>query len=335
MAQKPQCDNYAQSCQEGACATPASDKERTGKPDVAAFFRALAEQDLNSIPGEAPLRRQLVEAVAVLERFLDGVKPVCGLVLGSGLNFYAETLDDVRFLPYSEVPHMRVSSAEGHAGRFVLGWLAGNATDRIPVLCMQGRIHGYEGANAWQVAYPVWLMAACGIDVLVATNAAGSLNPNFAVGSFCVMEDHINLTGRNPVAGMEPHAMAQRFVPMYQAYDPALRELMHDSAACSKVDVHEGVYLGLLGPSFETPAEIRAFRALGADTVAMSVVEEVIAARHVGMRVLGMSLVSNMACGIDGASPESGEVMQVALSVELRFKRLMDGFVRRLADELA
>lgn len=281
---------------------------------------------------EEGLRDALEQARGVLAAFLGPVKPACGLVLGSGLNFYADTLEDVRTLPFDRVPHMLSSTAEGHAGRFALGWVSGDGR-RVPVLCMQGRIHGYEGASAQQVAFPIWLMAACGIDTVLVTNAAGSLNPDIPVGSFCVMEDHINLTGRNPVAGREPDLMAQRFVPMHDAYDPTLRALLLECARREGVPAHAGVYLGVLGPSFETPAEIRAFRTLGADTVAMSVVEEVIAARHVGVRVVGMSLVSNMACGVAGASPDSDEVMEVARGVEDRFKRLADRFVLSLAQE--
>lgn len=275
------------------------------------------------------LQEHIEQATQVLRNFLDGVQPVCGLILGSGLNFYADALYDARTLPYSEVPFMRVSTAEGHKGQFVVGYLDVDAT--IPVLCMQGRIHGYEGASAVEVAFPVWIMQAVGIDTLITTNAAGAINRTYSVGSFCCMKDHINFTGRNPLVGVEQSQMAQRFVPMLDAYDPALRVTLLELASQLGIEVHEGVYLGLLGPSFETPAEIAMFASWGADTVAMSVVEEVIAARHVDMHVVGLSLVSNMACGIEGADPNSDEVMDVALHAEKDFKTLMDAFITTLA----
>jgi purine-nucleoside phosphorylase len=170
-------------------------------------------------------------------------------------------------------------------------------------------------------------MHELGIETIITTNAAGAINESYAVGDFCVMSDHINFTGRNPVEGTEPDGIAFRFFSMKDAYDPELRALAVRAAERAGIRVQEGVYLGLLGPSFETPAEIRAFRAWGADTVAMSVVEEVIAARHVGMRVLGMSLCSNMACGIEGASPSDEEVFQTAQARELDFCRLITDIV--------
>lgn len=273
------------------------------------------------------LRAQIADTAASIAGFLAGRHPVCGLILGSGLNFYADRLDHKEILPYAELPHMKVSSATGHKGRFVLGTVPGSD---IWVLCMQGRLHGYEGVSAQDVALPVWAMQAAGIDTLVTTNAVGALNPTFKVGSFCVMSDHINFTGRNPIAHPEGNLIAERFVPMLDAHDPALRALLLDVAAREDVEVNEGVYLGLMGPNFETPAEVRLFASWGADTVAMSVVEEVIAARHVGMRVLGLSLVSNMACGIEGSDPSSEEVMDVASTIEGAFEALMDGFLREL-----
>ena len=173
-------------------------------------------------------------------------------------------------------------------------------------------------------------MHAIGVDTLITTNAAGAINETYQVGDFCIMSDHINFTGRNPVVGTEPDEIAFRFFSMYEAYDPALRAIAHEVADAHGIRVQEGVYLGLLGPSFETPAEIRAFREWGADTVAMSVCEEVIAARHVGMRVLGMSLVSNMACGVESASPNDAEVLEVAKTRETDFCTLVTGIVERL-----
>ena len=237
----------------------------------------------------------------------------------------AERIADPVFVPFGEVPGMGVSTANGHVGRFVAGMLGGKR-----VLAMQGRLHGYEGYTAQEVAFPVWLMARLGAGTLITTNAAGAINESYRVGDFCIMTDQLNFTGRNPITGTEPAAMAPRFFSMLDAYDPALRQLARQTAEALAIPVQEGVYLGLLGPSFETPAEIQMFRSWGADTVAMSVCEEVIAARHVGMRVLGISLVSNMACGVEGASPSDEEVHEVAQTREADFCRLIEGVLLKI-----
>ena len=233
------------------------------------------------------LRETLDAAQAMMGERLGAFRPEVGLILGSGLGSLAERIADPISIPFGEVPGMGVSTANGHVGRFVAGELGGKC-----VLAMQGRLHGYEGYTAQEVAFPVWLMARLGAATLVTTNAAGAINESFRVGDFCIMTDQLNFTLAIPV--------------------------------------QEGVYLGLLGPSFETPAEIRMFRAWGADTVAMSVCEEVIAARHVGMRVLGISLVSNMACGVEGASPSDEEVHEVAQTREADFCRLLEGILQAM-----
>lgn len=261
----------------------------------------------------------------VLQSRLAERTPRIGVVLGSGLNPLAEELDDPIKVPYREIPRMKTSTAESHVGQFVCGTLGGKE-----LLCMQGRLHGYEGNTAQEVAYPIWLMERMGVEILITTNAAGAINESFEVGDFCVMSDHINHTGRNPIADADPAALSNRFFSMTDAYDPTLRELAMRVAEKEQVKVHEGVYLGLLGPSFETPAEIRMFRGWGADTVAMSVVEEVIAARHVGIRVLGISLITNMAAGINGASPDGLEVLDVGKHREPDFSRLVRGIVADL-----
>ncbi len=263
-------------------------------------------------------------AEAVSDRF-SGRSPQTALILGSGLNPLAESIEDAVAIPFAEVPFMRKSTANGHVGRFVCGMLGGEC-----VLAMQGRLHGYEGYSAQEVAFPVWLMAMLGVKTLITTNAAGAINESFSVGDFCIMSDQINLTGRNPVADAGAAELAPRFFSMFDAFDPHLRQIARKTAVAQKVRVCEGVYLGLLGPSFETPSEIRAFRALGADSVAMSVCEEVIAARHVGMRVLGISLLSNMACGISGASPSDAEVIDVAATREDEFRRLITGIIQSM-----
>lgn len=271
------------------------------------------------------LKSRLEASQKVLLEKLGTLKPEIGIILGSGLGPLADHIQDALYIPFEEVPYMKTATASSHVGRFVCGTLSGKN-----VVAMQGRLHGYEGNEAWEVAYPVWLMHLLGVKILITTNAAGAINESYQVGDFCLMQDHINLTGRNPIVGTDPDGFAPRFVPMKDAYDPALRQVAKAVADELSISIQEGIYLGLLGPSFETPAEIRAFRVLGADTVAMSVVEEVIAARHVGIKVLGISLVSNMACGIEGASPCDDEVLDVAKSKEADFVALIKGVVSRL-----
>lgn len=271
------------------------------------------------------LKSRLEASQKVLLEKLGYLKPEIGIILGSGLGPLADHIQDALYIPFEEVPYMKTATASSHVGRFVCGTLSGKN-----VIAMQGRLHGYEGNEAWEVAYPVWLMHLLGVKILITTNAAGAINESYQVGDFCLMQDHINLTGRNPIIGTDPDGLAPRFVPMKDAYDPALRQIAKAVADDLSISIQEGIYLGLLGPSFETPAEIRAFRVLGADTVAMSVVEEVIAARHVGIKVLGISLVSNMACGIEGASPCDDEVLDVAKSKEADFVSLIKGIVSRL-----
>lgn len=271
------------------------------------------------------LKSRLEASRKVLLEKLGSLKPEIGIILGSGLGPLADHIQDALYIPFEEVPYMKTATASSHVGRFVCGTLSGKN-----VIAMQGRLHGYEGNEAWEVAYPVWLMHLLGVEILITTNAAGAINESYQVGDFCLMQDHINITGRNPIVGTDPDGLAPRFVPMKDAYDPALRQVAKAVADELSISIQEGIYLGLLGPSFETPAEIRAFRVLGADTVAMSVVEEVIAARHVGIKVLGISLVSNMACGIEGASPCDDEVLDVAKSKEADFVSLIKGIVSRL-----
>ena len=275
-----------------------------------------------------PLKAKIESAARTMRARLGDRKPEIGMILGSGLNSFAEEIEDAETIAYEGVPYMYKSTCTGHEGRFVCGTVEGKC-----VLAMQGRLHGYEGCNAQEVAFPVWLMNELGIKTLITTNAAGAINPDYRVGDFCIMSDHINFTGRNPVAECDTNEIAFRFFSMKDAYAPELRAIAHEVADEQGVGIQEGVYLGLLGPSFETPAEIRAFRIWGADTVAMSVCEEVIAARHVGMRVLGISLISNMACGVGDAEIKDitdSEVFQVAKEVEPKFCALAKGIIAKL-----
>lgn len=274
---------------------------------------------------EMKLAEWLPGSAAMLKEALGPRQPKIGIILGSGLGPVADQIEDAAIVPFEDVPHMKASTATSHAGRFVAGSLSGKQ-----VLAMQGRLHGYEGNSSQQIAYPVWLMHELGVEALIVTNAVGSINESYRPGDFCLMHDHINFTGRNPVMGLEPDKLADRFFTMHEPYDAELRNLARAAALDLKIPLHEGVYLGLSGPSFETAAEIRAFGIWGADTVAMSVCEEVIAARHVGMRVLGLSLVVNKACGVGGANPLEDDPLAVARAREGDFCRLIGNIVSRM-----
>jgi purine-nucleoside phosphorylase len=275
--------------------------------------------------GNVTLIQKLDAAADAIRAKYSGPTPDVAVVLGSGLGPFAEVLDDAVLIPYEEVPYMKTSTATSHVGRFVIGRM----DDKI-VICMQGRLHGYEGYSSQDVAFPIWLMGHLGVETLITTNAAGAINEGYDVGDFCIMRDHINFTGRNPVVGPDADALAPRFFGMVEAYDKDLRKIARKVARERRIRVHEGVYLGLLGPSFETPAEIKAFRRWGADTVAMSVCEEVIAARHIGMRVCGVSLVSNMASGIGGGDPLDDDILNVAAKASIDFCNLISGIVEAM-----
>lgn len=262
----------------------------------------------NAVP--SAVSAQIDEAVGAIRSAVDPAwRPRALVTLGSGLGGLAAKIEGAVAIPYTAVPHMRASTAPGHAGRFLAGRLAG--TD---VLCMQGRVHGYEGAAPQEATFPVRLAHRLGIRTLVVTNAAGGVNLGYRPGQVVAIADHINLTGANPLAGPNLDEDGPRFPDMTRAYAPRLREAARAVAAARGYDLQEGVYLGVLGPSFETPTEIRAFRALGADLVGMSTVWETVVAAHCGMEVLGLSLVTNMAAGILDA-PITHEEVEAAASL--------------------
>ena len=237
-------------------------------------------------------RDNVEQAARAVRALAPGFEPEVAIVLGSGMGELAEQIDQLACIDYNSIPHRVASTAQGHKGRLVLGVLEGRR-----VACMQGRLHAYEGNSAQQIAFPVYLLASLGARVLVITNAAGGIDPSYEVGDLMLIEDHINFQMMNPVIGPDPQ-FGPRFFDMSHAYSPALRELARQAARSCGIALREGVYIGDLGPSFETPAEVRAFRALGADAVGMSTVQEVIAANQLGMPVLGISLISNPAAGV-------------------------------------
>jgi inosine/guanosine/xanthosine phosphorylase family protein len=234
-----------------------------------------------------------VTAVDVIREAAGAFRPRLGLVLGSGLGGLADAVQDATAIPYADLPGFPVGAVAGHAGRLVLGTLEGT-----PVVVLQGRAHLYEGILASDLAVPVRTVRALGAESLVLTNAAGSLNPQAGPGSLMALTDHINFMGANPLTGPNDDALGPRFVGLGDAYDLDLRAALRAAAEAEGVTLHEGVYLAVAGPSFETPAEIRAFRTLGADAVGMSTVPEVIAARHCGLRVAAVSAITNLAEGM-------------------------------------
>jgi purine-nucleoside phosphorylase len=254
-----------------------------------------------------------------------GALPRLALVLGSGLGVLAEEIEQPTVIPYGDIPHFPVSTAPGHAGRLVAGKLAGKF-----VVVMQGRFHFYEGYSLDQVVLPARTFATMGIRNLFLTNAAGGVNESFSPGDFMVIRDHINLTGHNPCIGPNDAAEGQRFFDMTTAYDPDLAREARSAAASLGIGLKEGVYMWFTGPCFETPAEIRAARALGADAVGMSTVPETIAAVHRGLKVLGVSCITNMAAGISAGRISSEEVLEVSERVKPRFS----AFVRKTIEAI-
>lgn len=252
------------------------------------------------------LSQAVSEAAEYLRARLPA-RPDLALVLGSGLGGLADRIEAPVYIPYGQIPHFPVSTAPGHAGRFVFGRLSGRM-----VLCMQGRFHYYEGHDMAAIALPVRVLKALGCRALVLTNAAGGVNWDFSVGDFMLITDHINFMGANPLRGENDDAIGPRFCDMTHVYTPEFQQTARQVAAQQGITLREGVYLGYMGPSFETPAEIRAFRTLGADAVGMSTVPEAIAASHCGLPVLGVSLITNMAAGMAGKRLSGDEVIEIA-----------------------
>jgi purine-nucleoside phosphorylase len=268
---------------------------------------------------------QVNEAAAFLRSKLGALAPRVGMVLGSGLGDVAETVSERIVVPYGEIPHFPQSTVQGHSGRLVAGMLGG-----APVAVMQGRVHFYEGYSPQQVTFPMRVLGALGIEAVVLTNAAGAIDESYRIGQLVVITDHINMMGWNPLVGPNEQRFAYkagaglRFFDMSEAYAKWMRGLARDTASTEGFDLGEGVYLAVSGPSFETPAEIRAFRALGATLVGMSTVPETIVARHMGMQVLGISCVTNLAAGLSTTPLSHTEVFETGRQVRWRLARLLE-----------
>ena len=271
------------------------------------------------------------ELRAVVDAAVERLQPLCGtrcgigLILGSGLGGYAGRLEHVRTLSYAEIPGFPVSAVPGHAGRFVVGERFGKT-----VIAMQGRFHFYEGYAPAMLALGVRAMRRLGVETLLVTNAAGGVNLSYRPGTLMAISDHINFARVNPLIGENDDGFGPRFPDQSRVYDPALRAGLLRVAKEEGVDVKEGVYMMFTGPCFETPAEIRMARTLGADAVGMSTVPEAIAATHCGMRVLGISLITNMAAGILDQKLTHEEVQETANLAAQRFERLVDAAIERV-----
>jgi purine-nucleoside phosphorylase len=266
--------------------------------------------------------RRLEETIAFLRERVTRA-PAAALVLGSGLGGLADEIQDAVRIPYARIPGFPRSTVAGHAGALVAGILNG-----VEVVAMQGRFHLYEGWDAAEVALPIRALSALGVELLLLTNAAGGLRPGMASGDLMLLADHLNLTGRNPLMGPVV-GREERFPDMSEPYDPELRRLAESVALELKIPLSQGVYAALLGPSYETPAEVRMLRTLGADAVGMSTVPEVLVARALGMRVMAISLVTNLAAGLGPAALSHDEVMEAGAAVRDRLATLVRALLPR------
>ncbi|MBO2945082.1 purine-nucleoside phosphorylase [Paenibacillus sp. F411] len=265
---------------------------------------------------------QKIQEAAAYIAGKGGVKPEVGLILGSGLGVLADLLTDTVSIPYHEIPHFPVSTVEGHDGELLLGFI-----QERPVVMMKGRFHMYEGYGPELTAFPVRVMKQLGVQSLLVTNAAGGVNMDFEPGNLMLITDHLNMTGVNPLTGPNDQSLGVRFPDMSEAYSRRLRRLALSTAEQRGISLQQGVYAGLLGPTYETPAEIRMLRTLGADAVGMSTVSEVIVARHAGLEVLGISCISNMAAGILDQPLSHDEVMETAEMVRETFLDLVTAII--------
>jgi purine-nucleoside phosphorylase len=259
------------------------------------------------------------------------LRPKLGVVLGSGLGAFADALVHATRIPYSELRGLPQSTAQGHAGELLVGTLGANGKGTADVAVMSGRFHLYEGYTAKEVTSGIRLFKEIGVETVVLTNAAGGINREFSKGALVLISDHINLQGVNPLVGPNDARLGPRFPDMTEVYSADLRALAHEAAKEVGVELEEGVYAGLLGPSYETPAEIRYLKAIGADLVGMSTVLEAIAARHMGLKVLGISCVTNAAAGLGEGNLDHEEVLEIGRRVAGTFLKVLNQLLPKLA----
>ena len=277
----------------------------------------------NSQSPPSSIAARLEDSVFAIRKRVER-EPRVGLVLGSGLGDFADTIENLVKIPYGDLPHMAASEVVGHAGNFCFGDVEGT-----PVVCMQGRVHLYEGHPVDQVVHGVRMMARLGARCVLLTNAAGGLEPTWAAGDLMVVSDHLNLTGTSPLVGPEDETIGPRFPDMTDAYDPELRGWLREAGRDAGIALREGVYAGLLGPQYETPAEVKMIAALGAQAVGMSTVLEVIALRHMRVRVAALSCITNLAAGMAGRPLAHAEVEATARSRRADLVALIKGWVSR------
>ena len=276
-----------------------------------------------SQPPPSSIAARLADGVFAVRKRLTA-QPRVGIVLGSGLGAFADTLDGLVRIPYRELPHMPASAVVGHAGNLCFGRVGG-----VSVVCMQGRVHLYEGHSVDTVVQGVRMMARLGVACVLITNAAGGLDPSWSPGDLMLVTDHLNLTGATPLRGPNDESLGPRFPDMTAAYDPPLREAALAAASRLGIPLRQGVYAGLVGPSYETPAEVRMLRMLGAQAVGMSTVTEVIALRHMGVRVAALSCITNLAAGIGARPLDHAEVEATAASRRDALAALLGAWVIR------
>ena len=291
---------------------------------VGAEKKSSAKKSANSPENLGEFERAEQAAKFIQEK--TSLRPQIALILGSGLGAFADEFLDVLKIPYADIPHFPVSTAIGHAGQLAIGGVNG-----VPVIGMQGRVHLYEGYSVHQVSFPIRVFARMGVKAVIITNAAGGIKREFSQGRLVVIKDHLNLQNVNPLSGPNDERFGPRFPDMTTAYDRRFREMTVGEGNRSGISIFEGVYAALPGPSYETPAEIRYLRTIGADLVGMSTVPEVIAARHCNMRVLGISCVTNAAAGILDQPLDHKEVLETAERVKAQFITLLRGVINRIA----
>jgi purine-nucleoside phosphorylase len=275
------------------------------------------------------LLAELDEAARVIRQRIPAL-PSVGVVLGSGLGGWGDELSGLVKLPYAEIPGMPRPAVEGHAG-----FLCAGRVGDVPVACLQGRAHLYEGHPPAKVVFGVRVLARLGCRAVLLTNAAGGINPGFAASDLMLLTDHLNLMGMNPLLGPNDDALGKRFPDMTYAHDPRLLDLARAAASDAGVPLREGVYAGLLGPTYETPAEIRMLRTLGADAVGMSTVPEIIALRHMGVPAAAISCITNLAAGLTQRELDHKEVEETARMARARFTALLSAWVRRVGEGVA
>jgi purine-nucleoside phosphorylase len=274
---------------------------------------------------EPPMPSEIYDKTTAAAEFIrtkTSAVPKIALILGSGLGVFAHHIKNAAVFEYAEIPHFPQTTVVGHNGRLVIGALSGTT-----IAVMQGRVHFYEGYSATDVVFPIRVLKQIGVETLIVTNACGGIRDGLHRGDLVLISDHINLTGTNPLIGLNESRFGERFFDMTEAYSMRLRELAHATAEKQGFSMPEGVYLSVSGPSFETPAEIRAFRAMGADLVGMSTVHEVIVARHMGIEVLGISCVTNLAAGIQGRPLDHYDVIETGLHVQQRFAEFLTAYI--------